>query len=111
MDSSKYSEFKEKWKVAVEAGFAFDYDTSVAWLPVRDSLFEAGVLDGEIMEIDKMAIQKAVKEGSDRPYRRDHEDLTRWWWHLEKIASGQYPVELLPEYLKEIYLKALRGDF
>lgn len=77
MDLSRNTELKRKWKVAVEAGFAFDYDTSVAWLPVRDELFEAQLLDEEIMEIDKEAIKKAIKEDANRPYQRDHEELTR----------------------------------
>lgn len=107
MDSSEFIKLKEGWKMAVESGFAFDYDTSQVWLPIRDRLYDAQALDGEIIEIDKKAIIKAIKEGSDRPYQRDYEELTRWWWYLEKITSGEYPAELLPEYLKEIYLKAL----
>jgi len=111
MDSSEFIKLKEGWKMAVEFDFAFDYDTSPAWLPIRDRLSEAQAFDDEIMEIDRQAIIKAVKVDSDRPYQRDYEELTRWWWHLEKIASGEYPAELLPEYLREIYLKALRGEF
>ncbi|MEJ5227196.1 hypothetical protein [Thermodesulfovibrio sp.] len=111
MDLSRLSELKKKWSMAVEFGSAFDYHIAHVWLPVRDELFDAQVLDEEIKEIDKEAIKKAIKENSDRPYQRDHEELTRWWWHLEKIASGEYPAELLPEYLREIYLKAIGGDF
>lgn len=107
MDSSELIELKEGWRMAIEFDFAFDYHTSVAWLPIRDRLSDAQLLDEEIMEIDKKAIMKALKEVSDRAYQRDYEELTRWWWHLEKIASSEYPAELLPEYLREIYLKVL----
>jgi len=30
--------------------------------------------------------------------------LERWWW-LDLIEDGKYPVELLPDYLKEVYYK------
>ncbi len=29
--------------------------------------------------------------------------LEKWWWHLNKIAEGKYPVDKLPEHLREIY--------
>lgn len=30
--------------------------------------------------------------------------LEYWWWHLDKIAKKEYPAELLPEHLREIYI-------
>ncbi len=29
--------------------------------------------------------------------------LEKWWWHLNKIVKGEYPIEKLPEHLREIY--------
>ncbi len=29
--------------------------------------------------------------------------LEKWWWHLNKIAKGEYPIEKLPEHLRDIY--------
>jgi len=29
--------------------------------------------------------------------------LEKWWWHLNKVAKGEYPAELLPEHLRELY--------
>jgi len=31
--------------------------------------------------------------------------MEKWWWHLGAIRRRTYPVELLPEYLREIYEK------
>ncbi|NPA41218.1 MAG: hypothetical protein GXO18_02985 [Aquificae bacterium] len=32
-----------------------------------------------------------------------NQPLEKWWWHLNKIAKGEFPIEKLPEHLKEIY--------
>ena len=29
--------------------------------------------------------------------------LEKWWWHLGAIRQREYPAELLPEHLQEIY--------
>jgi hypothetical protein len=115
MGSLKYYEdLIQQWQWATEPdpGYAFDYDTAPVWLPVRDAIHEEGLDDDpRVKELDKQAILYAIKEGSDMPMERDYEDIRRWWWHLEKIARGQYPAELLPDYLREIYLKAQKGGF
>ncbi len=37
--------------------------------------------------------------------------LEKWWWHLNKIAKGEYPIDKLPEHLREIYReKYYKGD-
>lgn len=33
----------------------------------------------------------------------DSQPLEKWWWHLNKIAKGTYPKDLLPEYLRKSY--------
>ncbi len=33
----------------------------------------------------------------------DRQPLEKWWWYLHKIASGNYPKELLPDYLQKVY--------
>lgn len=115
MGSSKsYKELIEDWEFAInpENDCIYDYDNAPSWLPVRDEIHELGLDDDErVKELDRQAIINAVKFDSEMPYMRDYEDLKRWWWHFEKIADGSYPAELLPEHLREIYLKALRGDF
>ncbi len=29
--------------------------------------------------------------------------LEKWWWHLNRIARGEFPEDKLPEHLREIY--------
>ncbi len=29
--------------------------------------------------------------------------LEKWWWHLNRIARGEFPTEKLHEHLREIY--------
>ncbi len=37
--------------------------------------------------------------------------LEKWWWHLNKIAKGEYPIDKLPEHLREIYREEYyKGD-
>ncbi len=119
MDSSRfYKKLIEDWEFAVsEDDCIYDYYNAPSWLPVRDEIHKLGLDEDErVKELDKQAIVKAIKLKAEKPYERDYEDLARWWWHLEKIADGTYPAELLPEHLREIYLKTLffllnRGSF
>ncbi len=34
-----------------------------------------------------------------------NQPLEKWWWHLNKIVKGEYPIEKLPEHLKDIYIE------
>ena len=34
--------------------------------------------------------------------------LEKWWWHLGAIRRREYPVELLPEHLRAVYLEGER---
>ncbi|GAQ95508.1 hypothetical protein TAGGR_2403 [Thermodesulfovibrio aggregans] len=119
MGSSKSNEYEEllrDWERAIDPeedmDYAFFYHTAPAWLVVRDRIHELGLDEDErVKELDKKAIINAIKSDADMPHQRDYEDLKRWWWHFEKIADGSYPAELLPEHLREVYVKALRGDF
>lgn len=123
MGSSGYFNYpKEKmielWKWAVEDGDIFDYYDAPVWLSLRDEIAERGIdKEKEVIEIDKLAIKKALKKDLkirvETPMGRDDEapSLTHWWWYLDLIAQGKYPLELLPEELKEIYLSSFHSTF
>lgn len=90
------------------------YATSAAILDTREAIFERRLEDQEeVKKADIELIKIVLKEGADPPYSDDPEKypITHWWWHLDKIADRTYDASLLSEYLMEIYLKALQGDF
>ncbi len=107
--SRPYKEWIEDWELGIdeEDGQAFFYHTAPTWLSIRDLIHEAG-LDNhpKVIELDKKAIINAIRNKADPPYDREYEGLDRWWWHLDKIAEGTFPPELLPEHLRDTYLKA-----
>jgi len=117
MDLSESSKkLIEEWRMAVESerNFAFEYYSAPAWLVVRDKIAERGLdKEKEVIEIDKKAIKKAIMVQAEAPMGRDDEapPLTHWWWYLDLIAQGKYPLELLPEELKEIYLSSFHSPF
>ena len=75
----------------------------------RQRLFEAGIDNDTIREIDEIIIEativldyvsdNAITDDDTRP-------LSHWWWHLGKIRTKSFPVEQLPEYLREVYLES-----
>lgn len=117
MKTSKSEEHKElimDWEFAInpENDYLYDYYNAPSWLPVRDRIHELGLDEDEkVKDLDRLAIINAIKLNADMPYERDYDDLKRWWWHLEKIADGTYPAELLPEHLREVYIEALNQYF
>lgn len=82
-------------------------------LDVRQEIYELGLESEErVKKADIALLEYVLKEGSDTPmWRPEDAPLSSWWWHLEKIAKRQYPAELLPEHLREIYLKAQKAFF
>lgn len=97
------------WEIATTpylvSGRSFVQDMWMAddWLEVRDEIHQAG-LDNhpKVVELDKNLIRLVIKKGAEKP--ETQKPLKYWWWHLDKIAKKEYPAELLPEHLKEIYL-------
>lgn len=86
-----------------------DPDVNDVELKTRDEIHDLG-LDNhpEVIKLDKKAIKYVLTEigASYRGKPPQAKDKTRWWWHLDEISQGTYPADLLPEHLKEIYLKA-----
>jgi len=58
----------------------------------------------KVKEIDQEVIAN-IKNLPDYWKDNEAEPLEKWWWHLRKIKEGTYPAHLLPEYLREMYLK------
>ena len=87
-----------------------DPDVNDVEIKTRDKIHDLG-LDNhpEVIKLEKQAIKYVLTEvgASYRKKPPQAKDKTRWWWHLDEISEGKYPAELLPEHLKEIYLKYL----
>ncbi|WP_022854448.1 hypothetical protein [Thermodesulfatator atlanticus] len=54
-------------------------------------------------DVDRMVFEN-IKNLPEIWEDDDTYPLEKWWWHLRKIAHREYPAELLPAYLREIYL-------
>lgn len=60
----------------------------------------------EIAELDAGALYEIIHNADVQDYvliEDSTQSLNRWWWHLGKLRAGDYPAELLPEYLQAIY--------
>ncbi|MDW8136811.1 MAG: hypothetical protein RMI74_08505 [Thermodesulfobacterium sp.] len=77
-------------------------------IPVRDVIEEKGLAE-KVKEFDmriiKMALKRGYAVGPGERYGGKEVSLKHWWWYLDLIAEKRYPAKLLPEHLKEIYLK------
>ena len=86
-----------------------DPDVNDVELKTRDEIHDLG-LDNhpEVIKLDKQAIRYVLTEvgASYRKKPQQAKDLKRWWWHLDEIAQRTYPADLLPNYLREIYLNS-----
>ncbi|QER41877.1 hypothetical protein F1847_03610 [Thermodesulfobacterium sp. TA1] len=73
----------------------------------RDEIHKRG-LDNHprVVEADKALLRYALENRCIEPYDYDEHDLKEWWWHLDKLSKRIYPAELLPEHLREFYLKS-----
>ncbi len=77
----------------------------------RELIYEYGVEDDEITKKADKTLLRNLKDylkNSPKWHGFKIEDdptqpLEKWWWHLNKIAKGEYPIEKLPEHLREIY--------
>jgi hypothetical protein len=107
------SKLIKDWELAIEPGtigknwaYVQDYHTSLAWLEIRNQIREEGLEDNpSVMELDKRLIENVLKYGAEGNIEQSKHPLVEWWWHLDKIARKEYPPELLPDYLREIYAK------
>jgi len=88
------------------------YGTSAALLDAREVIHQRG-LEGrkEVIEADISLIKSILGDEPQYTWPPDSDDpekypLDHWWWHLDRIAERTYPADLLPEHLREIYLKA-----
>ena len=83
-----------------------DFDNDTAF-DARDELHQAAMDNiPELIRVDIMALELAltkVHAEYDEEYRKA-QPLESWWWHLDKLRARTYPAELLPSYLREIYL-------
>ena len=106
MAQSKLNELIEDWKFAVgdkSYSPARDPWMSEVWNETRDEIEKLGYSDNEeIKKLDQKLIKDTLKYGAGSGY--DDKPLKRWWWHLYEISERTYPAELLPDYLKKIYL-------
>jgi len=78
-------------------------------IPIRDIIEERGLAD-KVIELDKNLIRYTLEIGDafppkERLYGEVNPPLEKWWWYLDLIAERQYPAELLPEALREVYVK------
>ena len=77
--------------------------------PARDYLADRKEDPDEIAALDEIVIDEVLR-ADDVPEFLLRDDpvqpLKKWWWHLDAIRRRAYPVELLPEYLRAVYLEA-----
>ena len=108
---SSNSKLVKDWAVAVgyegDYPYALDMWTADAWLPVRDEIEEKGLVDEKVKEIDRFAVEFVLKNAPDflPGIPSEKKPLEKWWWHFYEIAINEYPVELLPDYLREVVSK------
>ena len=78
-------------------------------LPIRrEWIHQAGILNKDVIRLDRIVIEETLEGSLDWLTDRESQPLEKWWWHLQKIYHRSYPAELLPEYLRSLYLKHLK---
>ena len=116
IDKNKIKELIEEWGWVVNGSVnnindpAFSNlinpDINDVELKVRDEIHDLNLNNiPEIQELDKKALRIALKYGGYYRKKPDiAKDKKRWWWHLDKIGELKYSANLLPDYLRDIYL-------
>jgi len=77
----------------------------------RELIYEYGVEDEEpVIFADQYLldslddyIKNAPKWHGFKIEDDESQPIEKWWWHLNKIVKGEYPIDKLPEHLREIY--------
>ncbi|NPA41172.1 MAG: hypothetical protein GXO18_02755 [Aquificae bacterium] len=95
------------WQTAV---LEFD-STPFALSRIRETIHELGLDSNEIVQrADKFLLidldyylKNSPKWHGFKIEDDPNQPLEKWWWHLNKIAKGEFPIEKLPEHLKDIY--------
>jgi len=92
------------YQFAAEA-LTFSAEELILLLPdYREEILSRG-LEAEAREVDTFVLSHL--DGLPEIWEDDDtKPLEKWWWHLGKIARREYPAELLPEHLREVYLRA-----
>lgn len=116
LNQNQIKELIEDWDWVINYSFYGDKglpnllntDINDVWIGSRDKIHDLG-LDNlpEVIKLDKQALKLVFKYGG-MAYRvkpEEAKDKKRWWWHLDKIAEKKYPENLLPDHLRNIYIK------
>ena len=77
----------------------------------RELIYEYSVEDDEVTKFADRALLRRLNyflKNSPRWHGFKIEDdpsqpLEKWWWHLNRIARGEFPEDKLPKHLREIY--------
>ncbi|RMA96994.1 hypothetical protein [Hydrogenothermus marinus] len=116
LNQNQIKELIEDWDWVINYSFHGDKglpnllntDINDVWIASRDKIHDLG-LDNlpEVIKLDKQALKLVFKYGG-MAYRvkpEEAKDQKRWWWHLDEIAEKKYPENLLPDHLRNIYIK------
>ena len=83
-----------------------------ASLYVRELIHKLGLEnDKRVIEADKKILQLSFEYFPAYLHEGDigYEPEPHWWWYfLRQIHRGEYPLELLPDHLKDIYREHLK---
>jgi len=95
----------------------FNFEITDSWMApaalyVREIIHKLGLeKDPRVIEADKKILKlsfeytPAFTEEPDIGYKPE----PHWWWYfLRKIQEGDYPLDLLPDHLKDIYRDHLK---
>lgn len=116
INQNKIKELIEDWDWVVNGSISGDggIPNILNWhindveIKVRDKIHDLGLDENkEVIKLDKKALKLILEIGGIiyKEKSPQAKDKKRWWWHLDEIAQGTYPSDLLPDYLREIYLK------
>ena len=82
----------------------YDYeseDTLEAVPAVREVIDRRGLSGDKLARIDRDVLAYIDELDEDFTDPDDSQPLGKWWWHLAKIKAGTYPLETLPQELRE----------
>lgn len=79
----------------------------------RELIYEYGLENNEITKFTDRSLIRRLAYYVKNSYKwhgikiedKENEPLEKWWWHLNTIVKGEYPIELLPDHLKDIYVE------
>jgi hypothetical protein len=69
------------------------------WAPVRDKV----TFDNDILELDKRYLSSGeIFAKSINDEYCDIKEGDAWYWHIASIVKGEYPLDKLPEHVREV---------